>query len=77
MAASAQRIAPWESFERGGAALLVSSCQKQPQTQLQRRIRSSNLVGAVARKVCEQDAYRQYRVKHQQPRTWGMARVLW
>jgi len=31
----------------------------------------------VVRKVCEQDAYRQYRVKHQQPRTWGMARVLW
>ena len=29
MAAKAQRIAPWESFERGGAALLVSSCQKQ------------------------------------------------
>src|SRR5690554_2929076 len=28
-------------------------------------------------KVCEQDAYRQYRVKHQQPRTWGMVRVLW
>ncbi len=27
----------------------------------------------VVRKVCEQDAYRQYRVKHQQPRTWGMA----
>ena len=26
---------------------------------------------AVARKVCEQDAYRQYRVKHQQPRTWA------
>ena len=31
----------------------------------------------VVRKVCEQDAYRQYRVKHQQPRTWGMVRVLW
>ena len=32
---------------------------------------------AAARKAREQDAYRQYRVKHQQPRTWGMARVLW
>ena len=31
----------------------------------------------VVRKVYEQDAYRQYRMKHQQPRTWGMARVLW
>ena len=31
----------------------------------------------VVRKVCEQDAYRQYRVKHQQPRTWGTAQVLW
>ena len=31
----------------------------------------------VVRKVREQDAYRQYRVKHQQPRTWGMVRVLW
>lgn len=27
--------------------------------------------------VCEQDAYQQYRVKHQQPRTWGTAQVLW
>ena len=38
MAANAQRIAPYESFERGGAALFVSSCQKQPQAQRQRRI---------------------------------------
>lgn len=45
MAANAQSIALWESFERGSAALLVSSCQKQPQAQRQRRIRSSNLVG--------------------------------
>ena len=32
---------------------------------------------AAARKVREQDVYRQYRVKRQQPRTWGTAQALW
>ena len=32
---------------------------------------------AAARKARGQDAYRQYRVKRQQPRTWGTAQVLW
>ena len=32
---------------------------------------------AAARKARGQDVYRQYRVKRQQPRTWGTAQVLW
>lgn len=32
---------------------------------------------AVARKVCEQDAYQRCRVKRQQLRTWGKVQVLW